>query len=96
VSLFDADDYLLRNREPKRPRAKPTPPERTSSDGRWHVLANVEGPIKFCHRLDPLTPQAMVAEGSYITRCEQVGRLLYTPYPGDDIYPCPDCKRITG
>lgn len=96
MSLFNTDDFPSPSdpKEPKRKRAKRPALDQIDSDGHWHVIAQaVAGPIPFCHRLDPWHT---VIESSVLTRCEQIGRLLYTPWLGQPIYPCPECRRITG
>ena len=92
--MFDPNDYpspadqLDKQRRKRQQRGAPTT---IASDGRWHVIAQVAGPVPFCHRIDPIHTSQLSGEGSVACRCDVVGRALYTPERDTLIYPCPVC-----
>lgn len=94
MTLFDPADFPSPNdaKTERRKRTKRAEPLRIVSDGRWHVVSTREGVIPYCHRIDPWrTPQ----QGSSWMRCERVGRIVATPERGIEVYPCPDCMRLS-
>ena len=59
------------------------------SDGSWSVITTVGGPIPACHRV----AGAYGTDGSVITKCEVIGRILKTPEAGAMVIPCDTCKE---
>jgi len=59
------------------------------SDGGWTVITTARGPIPACHRVGG----AYGTDGSVITDCEVIGRILRTPERGAMIIPCEICKE---
>lgn len=102
ASLFSPDEYTSpqdSGREPRAPRGGRQhwyrehlrAEEAIPSDGTWVVISGVEGPLDFVHRLAKNQPENLQVVGSAVTRCEEVGRVLYTPDKGAEVLPCPDC-----
>lgn len=96
MTLFDPGDYPSPNDKERRRRRTRKVDETVPSDGYWHIITSLAGPLDYCHRIDPFAPGALAAQGSTLTRCGQTGRKLHTPERGAVIRPCPQCRLITG